>query len=83
MDPEIFRQVMQQLSDVSEYFRMLDTYYSTLSFISIKFNVILGPVGLPLVGAFREIKDPKNIHKDFMRLRQKYGDVFSMYMGRK
>ena len=44
---------------------------------------ILGPVGRPLIGAFGEIKDPKNIHKDFMRLGQKYGDVFSIYIGNK
>ena len=46
-------------------------------------KTFLGPVGRPLIGAFGEIKDPKNIHKDFMRLGQKYGDVFSMYIGNK
>ncbi len=42
-----------------------------------------GPRGLPLIGAKNEIKDPVNMHLDWIRLGQQYGDVFSMHIGRK
>ena len=46
-------------------------------------NVPPGPRGFPLIGAMLQFQNYKNLHKDFIILSKKYGDVFSFYMGRK
>ncbi len=45
-------------------------------------NLPPGPRGLPFLGAMLQFRDPKNLHKDFTELSKKYGEVFSLYMGR-
>ncbi len=44
--------------------------------------VFAGPRSWPLIGNMLEIRDPMNMHLDFMRLGEQYGDVFSLYLGR-
>ncbi len=45
-------------------------------------NLPPGPKGLPFIGAMLQFRDPKNLHKDFMSLSKRYGEVFSYYKGR-
>jgi len=40
-----------------------------------------GPINFPLVGSLLYV-DVRNISKSFKKLRKKYGDIFSLYVGR-
>ena len=40
-----------------------------------------GPRGLPLIGNAHQLSQA--IHKDFMKLGEKYGEIFSFYIGPK
>merc|ERR1712179_207394 len=41
-----------------------------------------GPVNLPIVGSLLYV-DVRNLSKSFKKLSKKYGDIFSLYVGRK
>ena len=43
---------------------------------------LLGPLGFPLLGAIHEIKQQNAVHLDFDRLSKKYGEIFSLYLGK-
>lgn len=43
-----------------------------------------GPMPLPVIGTFYELSEPNKppgIHKDFYRLSQKYGPIYTLYFG--
>jgi len=43
-----------------------------------------GPVPAPIIGCFYELSPPNQppgLHKDFWRLAQKYGPIYTLYFG--
>ena len=44
--------------------------------------LVSGPRGFPLIGIIHELKDPEKIYLDLHKYTQRYGEIYSCYMGR-
>ena len=44
-------------------------------------NIPPGPWGLPIIGSLRDLSN--TTHFDYMKMKEKYGDIFSYYIGNK